>query len=106
MRGTEYLNHDLRSAEPILSSSDEISLFFKTRQTNGLLFYSGDGQGDFMSLALRDGGIVLTVKLSSATLEKLVKPSKIRFDDNQWHKVLVHRKVSEVGPIVVSIEQI
>jgi hypothetical protein len=26
----------------------------------------------------------------------LVKPSKVRFDDNQWHKVLVHRKVTEV----------
>ena len=49
-----------------------------------------------MSLALRDGGIVLTVKLGSATLEKMVKPTKVRFDDNQWHKVLVHRKVSEV----------
>ena len=52
-----------------------------------------------MNLALRDGGIVLTVKLGSSTLEKVVKPTKVRFDDNQWHKVLVHRKVSEVSLI-------
>lgn len=79
-----------------MSSSDEISLYFKTRQPNGLLFYTGDGQGDYLNLAVRDGGIVLTVKLASGNLEKVVKPSRVRFDDNQWHKVLVHRKVREV----------
>lgn len=28
--------------EPIVSSSDEISLYFKTRQPNGVLFYTGN----------------------------------------------------------------
>jgi leucine-rich repeat transmembrane neuronal protein 1/2 len=90
------LSYDFESGGPLTSSSDEISLYFKTRQASGLLFYAGDGQGDYLNLAVRDGGIVLTVKLGTATLEKLVKPSKVRFDDNQWHKVLVHRKVTEV----------
>jgi leucine-rich repeat transmembrane neuronal protein 1/2 len=27
--------------EPIVSSSDEVSLYFKTRQATGMLFYTG-----------------------------------------------------------------
>ena len=43
-RGTEYITYDLqqRSVEPILSTSDEISLYFKTRKSSGLLFYTGE----------------------------------------------------------------
>lgn len=42
-RGTEYITYDLqqRSLEPILSTNDEISLYFKTRKSSGLLFYTG-----------------------------------------------------------------
>ncbi|KOX77302.1 hypothetical protein WN51_10908 [Melipona quadrifasciata] len=39
-RGTEYLTIDLSKADPILSTQESISLQFKTRQPNGLLFYS------------------------------------------------------------------
>uniref|UniRef100_T1JIS0 Laminin G domain-containing protein n=1 Tax=Strigamia maritima TaxID=126957 RepID=T1JIS0_STRMM len=96
-RGNDFLSVDLVKvgSEPIVSSGDEVSLFFKTRQPNGLLFYSGDGE-DFLNLALKDGGVVLTINLGSGALEKQVKPSRVRFDDNQWHKVIVHRKVLEV----------
>ncbi|XP_067134301.1 neurexin 1-like isoform X3 [Centruroides vittatus] len=96
-RGTEFLSYDLRSTggEAIISSSDEISLYFKTRQPLGMMFHTGHND-DFLSLSLRDGGIVLTVNLGSGSLEKTVRPAKVRFDDNQWHKVLVHRKVREI----------
>ena len=41
--GAHYLSYDLSShGDPIISSKDEISLFFKTRQPNGLLFYTGE----------------------------------------------------------------
>ena len=42
-RGTEYITYDLqqRSLEPILSINDELSLYFKTRKSSGLLFYTG-----------------------------------------------------------------
>lgn len=42
-RGAEYLSYDLsqRGIEPILSENDEISLFFKTRKSSGLLFHTG-----------------------------------------------------------------
>lgn len=43
-RGTEFLSYDLNrtGGEPIVSSQDIISLNFKTRFPNGLLFYTGE----------------------------------------------------------------
>ena len=45
-RGGEYIAYDLqqRGVEPILSTNDEISLYFKTRKSSGLLFYTGNRQ--------------------------------------------------------------
>ncbi|XP_063628176.1 neurexin 1-like [Cydia splendana] len=42
-RGAEFLSYDLTQTggEPIVSTQDTISLYFKTRQPNGLLFYTG-----------------------------------------------------------------
>lgn len=42
-RGTEFLSYDLgqTGGEPIVSSQDAISLYFRTRQPNGLLFFTG-----------------------------------------------------------------
>ncbi|KAH1007305.1 hypothetical protein HUJ04_004560, partial [Dendroctonus ponderosae] len=42
-RGTEFLSYDLSQTggEPIVSAQDTITLYFKTRQPNGLLFYTG-----------------------------------------------------------------
>lgn len=42
-RGTEFLSYDLgqTGGEPIVSAQDSISLYFRTRQPNGLLFYTG-----------------------------------------------------------------
>lgn len=99
-RGSEYLSYDLlgMNSEPILSSSDQVSLYFKSRQPSGLLFYTGKGE-DHLLIALKDGGITLIIHLGSSTVEKVLKPTKTRFDDNQWHKVLVHRKVREVSCI-------
>ncbi|XP_076324369.1 neurexin 1-like isoform X2 [Tachypleus tridentatus] len=96
-RGSEFLSYDLRSGgeQSIISSSDEVSIFFKTRQPNGLMFYTNDGE-DFMGLLLRDGGVVLVIRLGSGSVERTVRPARVRFDDNQWHKVLVHRKVREI----------
>ena len=44
--GGEYITYDLRQKgfEPILSTNDEISLHFKTRKSNGLLFYTGKSE--------------------------------------------------------------
>lgn len=42
-RGSEFLFYDLgqTGGEPIVSTQDAITLYFRTRQANGLLFYTG-----------------------------------------------------------------
>ena len=52
LRGHEYFYYDMsqNGGEPIVSSSDEISLYFKTRQPNGVLFYTGITQFTLFSL--------------------------------------------------------
>lgn len=34
--------------------------------------------------------------LANGKQEMQIKPNKVRFDDNQWHKVSVHRRIQEV----------
>ncbi|XP_055677367.1 neurexin-1 isoform X2 [Lutzomyia longipalpis] len=99
-RGTEFLSYDLgqTGGEPIVSAQDAISLFFRTRQPNGLLFYTGHGT-DYLNLALRDGGVSLTMGLANGKQEMHIKPSRVRFDDHQWHKVTVHRRIQEISSI-------
>ncbi|KAG1696117.1 Neurexin-3 [Nymphon striatum] len=97
-RGSEYLSYQLTKSggEAIVSSTETISLYFKTRNSDGLLFYTGDGE-DFLNLAVKDGGVIVTMSLGPGTQEKTVKPSRVRFDDNQWHKITVHRKIQELS---------
>ncbi|XP_035900554.1 neurexin-1 isoform X5 [Anopheles stephensi] len=99
-RGTEFLSYDLgqTGGEPIVSAQDAITLYFRTRQPNGLLFYTGHGT-DYLNLALRDGGVSLTMGLSNGKQEMHIKPSRVRFDDHQWHKVTVHRRIQEISSI-------
>ncbi|XP_041968966.1 neurexin-1 isoform X4 [Aricia agestis] len=98
-RGAEFLSYDLTQTggEPIVSTQDVISLYFKTRQPNGLLFYTGH-EADYLNLAVRDGGLSLTMGLGNGKQEMHIKPSKTRFDDHQWHKLTVRRKIQEITP--------
>ncbi|XP_037079238.1 neurexin-1a-like [Pollicipes pollicipes] len=96
-RGNEYMTYDLTKTggEAIASTSDNLSMFFKTREPNGLLFYTGDGD-DYMTLGLKDGWISLAVSLGSGALRSQVRPGRVRFHDDQWHKVTVNRRVKEL----------
>ena len=60
--------------------------------------YSGNGL-DYMNLALKDGGIALTVALGTGKLDTAIGPDDVRFDDNVWHHVLVKRHSSEVSTL-------
>ncbi|XP_039282936.1 neurexin-3-like [Nilaparvata lugens] len=95
-RGLGFLWYDLSrtGGEPIVSNQDSIALTFKTRHPTGLLFHTGDGM-DYLNLALKEGGVILSMSLANGKLDLHVKPNKVRFDDNQWHKVTVHRKIQE-----------
>lgn len=51
---------------------------------------------DYLNLALRDGGVSLTMGLANGKQEMHIKPARVRFDDHQWHKITVHRRIQEV----------
>ncbi|XP_017771732.1 PREDICTED: neurexin-1a-like, partial [Nicrophorus vespilloides] len=99
-RGTEFLSYDLShtGGEPIVSAQDSVSFYFKSRQPSGLLFYTGEGT-DYLNVAMKDGGLSLTMGLANGKQEMQIKPNKVRFDDNQWHKVSVHRRIQEISAI-------
>lgn len=52
---------------------------------------------DYLNIAIRDGAIILAINLGSGSLEREIKPSGPRFDDNLWHQVVVRREAREVG---------
>lgn len=56
---------------------------------------AGDGE-DYLALTLRDGAVTLSINLGSGKLDVQIRPPRVRFDDNQWHRVNIHRKAQEV----------
>lgn len=93
-RGSEYLCYDL-SQNPIQSSSDEITLSFKTWQRNGLILHTGKS-ADYVNLALKDGAVSLVINLESGAFEAIVEPVNGKFNDNAWHDVKVTRNLRQV----------
>ncbi|XP_071972859.1 neurexin 3 isoform X5 [Engystomops pustulosus] len=92
-RGSEYLCYDL-SQNPIQSSSDEITLSFKTRQRNGLILHTGKS-ADYVNLALKGGAVSLVINLGSGAFEAIVEPANDKFNDNEWHDVKVTRNLRQ-----------
>ncbi|XP_039597892.1 neurexin 3a isoform X2 [Polypterus senegalus] len=103
-RGSEYFCYDL-SQNPIQSSSDEITLFFKTWQRNGLILHTGKS-ADYVNLAMKDGAVSLVINLGSGAFEALVEQVNGKFNDNAWHEVKVTRNLrqqSGIGHAMVTI---
>ncbi|XP_053192280.1 neurexin 3a isoform X3 [Scomber japonicus] len=103
-RGSEYFCYDL-SQNPIQSSSDEITLSFKTWQRNGLILHTGKS-ADYVNLALKDGAVSLVINLGSGAFEAIVEPVNGKFNDNSWHDVKVTRNLrqqSGIGYAMVTI---
>ena len=56
----------------------------------------GDGE-DYLNLAMKDGGISLSINLGSGTLNTGIGlGGSVRFDDDQWHHVSVKRVAQKV----------
>ncbi|XP_036382786.1 neurexin 1a isoform X2 [Megalops cyprinoides] len=103
-KGSEYFCYDL-SLNPIQSSSDEITLSFKTLQRNGLMLHTGKS-ADYVNLALKNGAVSLVINLGSGAFEALVEPVNGKFNDNDWHDVKVTRNLrqhSGIGHAMVTI---
>ncbi|KAF3842221.1 hypothetical protein F7725_024172 [Dissostichus mawsoni] len=86
-KGSEFFCYDL-SLNPIQSSSDEITLSFRTLQRNGLMLHTGKS-ADYVNLALKNGAVSLVINLGSGAFEALVEPVNGKFNDNDWHDVKV-----------------
>ncbi|XP_026045175.1 neurexin-1a isoform X11 [Astatotilapia calliptera] len=103
-KGSEFFCYDL-SLNPIQSSSDEITLSFKTLQRNGLMLHTGKS-ADYVNLALKNGAVSLVINLGSGAFEALVEPVNGKFNDNDWHDVKVTRNLrqhSGIGHAMVTI---
>lgn len=103
----EYLGFNSIDRLPIgwavVSTSEVFEINFRTKVANGLLLFTSDENEDYLAIIMRDAALSLTVKLGTNQQEKLIQPSKVRFDDNQWHTVVVSRKIREVGILVVGL---
>ncbi|KAJ6218579.1 hypothetical protein RDWZM_009736 [Blomia tropicalis] len=94
-----YNHLDLSTSWSFVSTIESFEFSFRTKSANGLILWNGDDDEDYLSIALRNAGLLLTIKLGSAPIqEKVISPSKVRFDDNQWHSVVVSRKIREISP--------
>lgn len=81
------------------TTSTKMSLYFKTKESNGFLTYLGSPIGtrlrmkraltdDYMALEVQRGQVALTMDLGSGP-KKVVNPAFV--SDDQWHQVLVDR---------------
>ncbi|XP_073790853.1 neurexin-2-beta isoform X23 [Danio rerio] len=98
-KGNEFFSYDL-SQKPIQSSTDEITLSFRTLQRNGLLLHTGKS-ADYVNLSLKSGAVCLVINLGSGAFEALVEPSDGKFNDNAWHAVRVSRNLRQQVTISV-----
>lgn len=60
-------------------------------------YTAGDGQ-DKMSVALVDGKLQVRVRLGSGSFDvEMTSPrNNVRYDDGQWHRLIVSREAREV----------
>nr|XP_056708292.1 neurexin-2-beta isoform X8 [Euleptes europaea] len=93
-KGNEFFCYDL-SHNPIQSSTDEITLSFRTLQRNGLMLHTGKS-ADYVNLSLKSGAVWLVINLGSGAFEALVEPVNGKFNDNSWHDIRVTRNLRQV----------
>uniref|UniRef100_A0A8V5GBL8 Uncharacterized protein n=1 Tax=Melopsittacus undulatus TaxID=13146 RepID=A0A8V5GBL8_MELUD len=92
-KGNEFFCYDL-SHNPIQSSTDELTLSFRTAQRNGLLLHTGKA-ADYVNLSLKSGAVWLVINLGSGAFEALVEPVNGKFNDNDWHDIRVTRNLRQ-----------
>ena len=55
---------------------------------------SGD---DYLSLAVKDGGVALAIGLGSEKLTTRIRKKDLHFHDDVWHHVVVKRVAEQVS---------
>ncbi|XP_052769324.1 neurexin-1-like isoform X2 [Mya arenaria] len=95
-KGMQYLTYDLtQRGDPIFSANDHLSLYFKTTQSNGLLFFTGESN-DYMTVTLKNGAVQVAMDLGSGKFEDTADMGGYKLDDGQWHHLKVTRNTRQV----------
>ena len=63
---------------------------------NFLFFFFAGDQNDYLSLAIKDGGVSLSINLGNGRLDTGIRNRVIRFDDDVWHNVVITRVAQKV----------
>ncbi|XP_062610815.1 neurexin-1-like [Saccostrea cucullata] len=91
--GSEYIFYDFlaQGMDPISSQTDRVEFYFRTKHHTSFLFYTGE-KSDYISIALKNGRVMAIVNLGGGETKLDIGPSGYRFDDNQWHHLLLTRQ--------------
>ena len=85
--------------KPVVKS--EVALRFNTYAENGLIFFAGDGNRDFLSIEIRDGKILYQFDLGGG---RAVLESDMMVNDGKWHDVMIQR-INKTGFMFVDNQQ-
>ena len=80
----------VRMPKAVMNGSLTFSFMFRTRATNGLLFYMVDDTNMFyVSLSMQDGALYLYAHPDNELITTDLQSQPTRFNDNKWHIVSV-----------------
>ncbi|KAL4239021.1 Neurexin-2 [Mactra antiquata] len=102
-QGAQFMTYDLtKRGEPIYSSNDQLSMYFKTTQSSGLLFFTGDKQ-DYLTVSFKNGSVHVAVDLGSGAYNHMVNAGGFKLDDGQWHHLMVTRNSRKLSWVLTDI---
>ncbi|TSL10154.1 Contactin-associated protein-like 2 [Bagarius yarrelli] len=74
---------------------DVITLKFKTRESDGVILHGEGQQGDYITLELRKGRLLLQINLGSNQYSSILGHTSVSsgslLDDHHWHSVVIER---------------
>ena len=59
------------------------------------MYLTGD-ENDYLSLAIKDGAVSLSINIGNGRLDTGIRNRVIRFDDDVWHNVIITRVAEQV----------
>lgn len=86
-KGMESYMHfdDAKTLEALVSDPLDVNMRFKVSSENGLLLWLNTGAGDFLSLGLEHGALILRYSVQGE--EVLVVHNSTIVHDNLWHRI-------------------
>lgn len=81
-------------------STIHIDFMFKTRESNGLIFFNGGKKKDFIAVELVEGHIHYALNVGGQTI-KLKDNNSVHLNDNRWHTVGIRRPSAKQHTLMV-----